>query len=500
MKTALFVLFLAVQLWADVRLPALISDNMVLQQQRPVRIWGKATVGETVTVSMAGQKVEGHANEDGQWQVFLAPMLAGGPFEMTIQGGNTLTIRNVLVGEVWVASGQSNMAWTLKNSKGSDEEIPRANHPQIRFFHVKTRSLEQPADDVEDATWKVINPDTAGAVSGVGYFFAKHLHQMRGVPIGILQSAVGGTPAQAWTSRETMLDNPALQWYVERWQKFEAAYPEAKGKYEARLAEWQKEVEAAKVAGKTPPVRPNPPPGAPGHVHTPTGLYNGMIAPLLPYAIRGAIWYQGEANAGPTDNELYRTLFAEMIQDWRRNWGQGPFPFLWVQLASYGRPAPGTWPVLRDSQTATLSLVNTGQALAIDVGESTDIHPRDKTTVGNRLALAARAVAYGERIVHSGPVFRQVTTESGKLRVWFDHTGTGLASRDGGALTGFRIAGSDGSFYKAEAHVEGNTVVLARPLVKNPEQVRYAWENDPAANLVNREGLPATPFRTDRWQ
>jgi len=496
----LLLLLLTAVLQADVKLPALISDNMVLQQQMPVRIWGQATIGEHVTVTMAGQTVKARTESDGKWEVFLAPMRAGGPFDMTIAGSNTITIRNVLIGEVWVASGQSNMAWTLRNSKDSDKEIPAANHPQMRFFQVKTTVAERPADDVADASWKVINPDTAPGISGVAYFFAREIQKLRGVPVGILQSAVGGTPAQAWTSNETLNDDLNLHWYHEEWAKRVEAYPAQKERYETALAKFKSEAAQARAEGKPLPRPPAMPMGAPGHTHTPSGLYNGMIAPLTPYGIRGAIWYQGESNAGPKDNELYRRLFSEMILDWRRSWGQGQFPFLWVQLASYGTPAPGTWPVLRDSQTSTLQLANTGQALAIDVGESTDIHPKDKLTVGHRLALAARAVAYHENIVYAGPTQRGVTREDGALRLWFHHTGSGLTSRNNEPLTGFRVAGSDGRYFKAEARIEGDTVVVSSGLVKDPVHVRYAWENDPIANLTNREGLPAVPFRTDDWK
>jgi sialate O-acetylesterase len=496
---SLLLLQAGLLLHADVKLPALISDNMVLQQQMPVRIWGQATIGENVTVAMAGQTVKARTESDGKWEVFLAPMRAGGPFEMTIAGSNSITIRNVLIGEVWVASGQSNMAWTLRNSKGSEQEIPAANYPQIRFFQVKTTVAERPADDFTDATWKVINPDTAPGISGVAYFFAREIQQTRGVAVGILQSAVGGTPAQAWTSNEALNDDLNLHWYHEEWAKRAEAWPAAKERYEAALAKFKTEAAQARAEGKPLPRPPALPVGAPGHSHTPSGLYNGMIAPLTPYGIRGAIWYQGESNAGPKDNELYQRLFSEMILDWRRAWGIGQFPFLWVQLASFQPPANRTWAVLRDSQTGTLQLANTGQALAIDIGESNDIHPKDKLTVGHRLALAARAVAYKENIVHSGPAQRAVTREEGSLRVWFTHTGSGLATRGNEALTGFRVAGSDGRYFKAEARLDGDTVVVSSGLVKDPIHVRYAWENDPIANLTNREGLPAVPFRTDSW-
>ncbi|MBI4906177.1 MAG: sialate O-acetylesterase [Acidobacteria bacterium] len=491
----------AAALLAEVKLPALISDNMVLQQQMPVRIWGWAKPGETVVVTTNGQTAKARTNQQGDWEAWLRPMTAGGPFDMTIAGDNTLTVKNILVGEVWVASGQSNMQWALRSSTGAEQEIAASNYPQIRFFQVRTTVSERPDDDVKNGTgWKVANPDNTGPFSGVAWFFAKELHRMRGVPVGILQSAVGGTPAQAWTTHSTLANNSILHWYLDRWGKLEEAYPAAKERHEAALVKFKAAAAKARAEGKPAPRPPAAPAGAPGHSHTPSGLFNGMIAPLTNYAIRGAIWYQGESNAGETDAELYRYLFAEMITDWRREWGQGDFPFLWVQLASFAPPAGRNWPVLRDSQTQTLSLRNTGQALAIDAGESNDIHPKDKLTIGHRLALAARAVAYGERIVYSGPTLRTVAHEPGALRLWFDHPGSGLASRDNLPLTGFRVAGSDGRYFKAEARIEGDTIVVSSPLVPDPLEVRYAWENDPVANLTNREGLPATPFRTDSWK
>lgn len=500
-RILLGVVVAAAGLMAEVKLPALISDNMVLQQQMPVRIWGWGSPGEAVAVTMNGQTVKARTNQQGAWEAWLRPMTAGGPFDLTVAGSNTLTVKNVLVGEVWVASGQSNMQWALRQSAGAEQEIAAANYPQIRFFQVRTTVSERPDEDVKNGTgWKVATPENAPPFSGVAWFFAKELYQMRGVPVGILQSAVGGTPAQAWTTHPTLAGNAILHWYLDNWSKFEKAYPEAKKRYDDAMVKYKADAAKAKTQGGAAPRPPVLPLGGPGHTHTPSGLYNGMIAPLTNYAIRGAIWYQGESNAGETDAEFYRYLFAEMITDWRREWGQGDFPFLWVQLASYAPPAGRNWPILRDSQTQTLSLRNTGQALAIDVGESNDIHPKDKLTVGHRLALSARAVAYGERIVHSGPRLRTVAPEPGALRLWFDHAGSGLSTRDNQPLTGFRVAGSDGRYFKAEARIEGDTVVVSSPLVPDPAEVRYAWENDPVANLTNREGLPATPFRTDSWK
>jgi sialate O-acetylesterase len=415
---------------------------------------------------------------------------------LRVAGSNTVTLRDILFGEVWVASGQSNMEWSVSRSNNPEQEIAKSDFPSIRFFQVKNTVADAPVDDVT-GSWESCNPERTGAFSGVAYFFARDLHQRMRVPVGILQSDWGGTPAQAWTSKAALEADPRLHRYAENWSKLLANHPEAQARYEEQLAKWKQAAEEAKAAGRTPAAQPRPPMG-PGSPHTPSGLYNAMIAPLAPFTIRGVIWYQGESNAGRVDNELYRLLFPAMIQDWRNAWNQGAFPFLFVQLANFAPPAAGTWPVLRESQLATLELRNTGMAVATDVGDSNDIHPKDKQTVGTRLALAARAIAYGEKITYSGPVYRQAATERGEMRLWFDHTGSGLRAR-GDKLTGFEIAGADRRFVPAEARIDGATVIVSSPQVQSPAAVRYAWANDPVANLINAEGLPATPFRTDRW-
>jgi sialate O-acetylesterase len=452
----------------------------------PVRIWGSAEAGETVRVAFQGQSVDTRAGADGKWTAWLKPLVAGGPLTMTIAGANTITIQDVLVGEVWVGSGQSNMNWTVARSNDAEREIGAAHYPMMRLFQVKLTVADQPAADVEGA-WRICTPDAIRNFSAVEYFFGREIHQRRHVPMGLIQSAWGGTPAQSWISRPALEGDPALQYVLEEWDRVLAHYPAARERYEKLSAEWKRGVRESK--------QPPRPPAGPGHQNTPGGLYNAMIAPLTPFAIRGAIWYQGESNANEAHAFRYRRLFRAMIEDWRRAWGQWDFPFLYVQLANF-RANP-YWPVLRESQTDALQLRNTAMALAIDIGDPDDIHPTNKQEVGRRLALAARGMVYGEPVEFSGPLFRTATREGAAMRVWFDHA-EGLQARGGAEPAGFGIAGSDGNFVPAEARVEGGSVLVSSPQAPEPAAVRYAWADDPEANLVNRAGLPAVPFRSDQ--
>ena len=489
----LTVFTLAGALHAAVKLPALISDHMVLQQGMPVRIWGTADPGETVKVDFQGQSVTVKAAENGKWAAWLRPLAAAGPLEMNIAGTNAIVIRDVMVGEVWLGSGQSNMEFRMATTVNHDEEIAHAEYPLIHLFQVKRLVADQPMEDVVGA-WQLCSPQTVRGFSAVQYFFGRHLHQNLHVPMGLIESDWGGTPAQSWASRPALESDPALKFVLDDWDKVLANSPAAREGYEKRLETWNQQVADAKAQGRTPPNRPALPPG-PGHPNTPAGLYNGMIAPLTPFAIRGAIWYQGESNASEAHAYKYRRLFGAMIQDWRNRWGQGDFPFLFVQLANF--KTNGWWPILRESQTETLRLSNTGMAVAIDVGESGDIHPKNKQDVGLRLALAARSIAYHQPVEFSGPLFQTATPENGQMRVYLDHA-DGLQAKGGGALTGFTIAGADGNFVPAEARVDGATVMVSSAQVTNPVAVRYAWADDPACNLINQAGLPASPFRSDQ--
>jgi sialate O-acetylesterase len=484
---------LSLPLGAEVKLPALLSDHMLIQQQMPVRIWGKADPGEKIALEFNGQRASAIADNSGAWEAFLPPMSAGGPYEMTIRGANELIVHDVLIGEVWVGSGQSNMELPMTRVNDADAEIAAANYPQIRLFTVKKKVSEVPLEDVE-GVWTLCTPSSAHSFSAVGYFFSRYIHQSRRVPVGFIHSSWGGTPAESWTTHATLEANAFLKPILDEWQQTLAAYPAANEKYQQQLTDYKTAAASAKAEGKPAPAAPRPPVG-PGHPNTPAGLWNAMIAPITPYAIRGALWYQGEANANAKHAFQYRYLFRAMIEDWRREWAQGDFPFLFVQLANF--QSNGSWPVLRESQSDALQLRNTGMAVIDDIGESKDIHPKNKQDVGKRLALAAQAIAYGEKIEYSGPMFRQLTREAGSLRVYFDHIGTGLQIRNSDTLVGFEIAGKDGNYMPAEAHIEGNTAVIACSQVADPASVRYGWADDPKCNLENREGLQASPFRAN---
>ncbi len=482
----LLLLALAANAAADVRLSSIFAEGMVLQRERPCRIWGKANPGEAVTVAFRGEELKTTADALGRWEVFLKPGSAGGPFELTVQGTNTIRIPGVLVGEVWVASGQSNMEWMVKNSRDAEKEIAAANYPQIHFFKVEHVVADAPREDVK-AAWHVVSPQTIGDLSAVGYFFARDLHQQLRVPIAILQAPWGGTPAESWVSPSGLAADPALLPVYSYWARILENYPAALTRQEQSVAKW--EADGRKGA------RPGIPTG-PGHPHQPSTLWNAMIAPLVPYAIAGVIWYQGESNGSKERAPVYHRLFSTLITDWRRAWGQGDFPFLFVQLANFGRVGGVSgWPELREAQLQTLRLANTGMAVTIDIGETADIHPKNKQDVGLRLALAARTLAYGQRLVYSGPIFRQQVTEGSSLRLFFDHVGGGLVAR-GGNLQGFEIAGADGRFVAAQARIDGGTVVLSSAEVAHPVQARYGWADDPVTTLTNKEGLPASPFRT----
>ena len=645
------VLVLAGVVRAEVRLPSIIGDNMVLQSGMKVRIWGTANAGENVTVTFAKKSVNTVAGAQGRWEVWLGPLKAGGaPSELIVKGDNVLTVKNVLVGEVWVCSGQSNMEWPLNNTDNAADVVARANHAEIRLFTVQKKISTSPLDDVQ-GRWVVTTPEEAAHFSAVGYFFGRELYQHLKTPIGLINTSWGGTPAEAWTSHEGLLSSPELKPILDKYESSLNASPATKETYARAMAKWEeanlyidrenkgealgyadpsasltgwatmdlpKQFEAAGltldgavwfrkvvevpetwagrdlvlnltaiddydityfngtkigstgrempdsyqvprmyvvpgslvragsnliavrvfdrageggfgragemslrsfVADGSKPIslrgpweykvelalepknvdwgtRPEPP-GA-GNQNSPSVLYNAMIAPLVPFAIRGAIWYQGESNAGRAYQ--YRTLFPIMIRDWRRAWGR-VFPFYFVQLANWRprkeQPDESDWAELRESQTMTLREPQTGMAVAIDIGGE-DLHPRNKLDVGRRLAAWALAGVYGEKVVPSGPLFDGFSIEGDKVRIRFKHA-SGLKTSDGGPVKGFAIAGADRKFVWAEARIDGQTVVVWSPSISRPVAVRYGWADNPAVNLFNKADLPASPFRTDDW-
>ena len=484
---------LSADLWADVRVPALFGDHMVLQRDMPIHVWGWADPGETVSVAFRGETATTIASPNGRWDIYLEPAEAGGPYALAIDGENSIRLTDILVGDVWVGSGQSNMQWPLERANDAAREIAAAQYPGIRYFTVARTAADTRKDDLE-GEWRIVTPETAGEFSGVAYFFSRHLHTELGVPFGIVISAWGGTPAQSWMSSRALSADSALAEFV---AKFEADGEAARPGYDAAFADWEKRAVEAEAAGDEAPRRP-PRPRTLNPSATPSWLFNGMIAPLTPYPIRGVIWYQGENDANNRQALLYRRLFRSLIEDWRHEWGHGAFPFLFVQLPNFARVAEDSeWPELREAQAMALGLAGTGMAVTIDIGDSMDIHPGNKQDAGLRLALAARAIAYGEQgLEFSGPMYRQTTLQQGSaLRLWFDHAGSGLQAR-GAPLVGFELAGPDGEFVEAEAIIAGSSVILTSPAVEAPVQARYAWADDPEGNLINGAGLPASPFRT----
>lgn len=485
---------------AEVRVPRLIGDNMVLQRGVRVNVWGWADPGERVVVEINGQTAATKAGADGRWSVRLRPMDAGGPYTMTITGRNTLSFRNVMVGDVWVCSGQSNMEWPVAASMNGEREVASAEYPMIRLFTVPHKVATSPEEDVP-GRWEVCSPRTVGGFSAVGYFFGREIHKRLGVPVGLINTSWGGTPAEAWTSRPALEAEEILRPIVERWDREVANYPQAMARYREALAKWEDEAAKARQEGRAVPERPREPANPTANPWLASGLYNGMIAPLTPFAIRGAIWYQGESNADRAYQ--YRTLFPTMIRDWRRAWRLGDFPFLFVQLANFmdakPEPAEDAWAELREAQMMTLSLPKTGMAVTIDIGDAKDIHPRNKQDVGFRLALAALKMEYGQDVIHSGPLYKSMKVEGNKVRIRFTNVGGGLVAQGGGPLRGFAVAGADRKFVWANAEIDGDTVVVWSERVPKPAAVRYAWASNPVCNLYNAAGLPASPFRTDDW-
>lgn len=487
-----FTVLALVSARAEVKLNGLFTDGAVLQQGLAVPVWGTARDGEKVTVKIQDQEVSTVA-KDGRWSVKLKSLKPGGSSTLTVVGDNVITLTNVLVGEVWLCSGQSNMGFQLNRADNAAATIAAAGDPELRLFSVPHESDDTPRTDVA-GKWKESTSATASNFSAVAYFFGRDLRRARKVPIGLIDSSVGGTPAEAWTARGTLEADPELkkilELHAERVQKFDPE--QARTQHAKELAKHKEAVAQAKAAGTIPPTAPRPIADPSRTAQRPTGLYNAMIAPLQPYALRGVIWYQGEANSGRA--EQYQKLFPALIQNWRAAWGQGGFPFLFVQIAPHEKMTPE----IREAQLLTAQRVPaTAVIVTTDVGNATDIHPTQKEPVGSRLALAARALAYGEKIEHSGPVFDSMKVDGSRAVLSFTHVGSGLVAQ-AGELRGFTIAGADDNFVPAQAKIEGTKIIVSAAAVSQPTAVRYGWERVPDVNLFNRDGLPASPFRTDR--
>jgi sialate O-acetylesterase len=522
------VLAVGTLLWAGesfaaVRLSRIFSDGMVLQRDAAAPVWGWAKAAEKVTVRFAGQEKSATADERGKWMVRLDAMPASrSPREMIVAGENTLTLKDVLVGEVWLCGGQSNMEMTVAGCLNFEAEKAAATDSAIRQIKVGRSNAAAPMDDLDDSSgkWTACAPATVGQFTAAGYFFAREIANELDVPVGLINDCWGGTRIEPWTPPEGFrlaASEPQIRdisRMVDSWNPETEIGREAYGQYLAKLKEWIPAADAALAAKQAPPPAPKPPEPGPDNGQ-PTRLFNAMIAPVIPYAIRGALWYQGEANGA--EGMIYFHKMKALVGGWRRLWGEGDFPFYYVQLPNWqqsdpAKPAGGDgWAYLREAQLQFLTVPNTGMAVAIDVGEADNIHPKDKQDVGKRLVLWALAGTYGKDLVFSGPLYKGLAVEGGKIRIAFDHAGGGLIvgeknglapvkqARDG-KLKWFAIAGQDKVWHWADAVIDGQTVLVSSDQVPAPVAVRYGFAMNPeGANLYNKEGLPASPFRTDDW-
>jgi len=490
----------------------------VLQQGVPVPVWGTSSPGTGVRVSFGGQSQTAKADNDGAWMVALDSLTASAtPRALTVEsGGEKLTVEDVLVGEVWVCSGQSNMARSMGGMKDKGDILAEAEAGKlenIRLFKAPLRGTGKAQTEVA-ASWAKCTQQSVNTFSAVGFYFGRALHRARKIPVGLIMAAEGGTNAHCWISKNTLENAEVTAPKREAFARQLANYPAAQARYEQALAEWNQKAEAAKALGKTLDEKPPREPMGPNNLRQPAGLYNGMVAPLQPYAIAGGVWYQGESNAGMPSATNYRDLMLALVDGWRKDWmmkgpgggkagGRRDFPFYLVQLPNFAGGHPQGWPVIREQMLEFWRQgKRTGMVVTIDIGDPEDIHPQNKRIVGDRLARFARGDLYGENIVVSGPIYRSMTVKDGTIRLEFDRRGGGLTAADGKPLRCFTIAGADGKFVDADVRIDGTEkLIVSSPAVKEPKAVRYAWSNNPESpNLFNKAGLPASPFRTDDWE
>lgn len=501
----MMLLHVVPSLFAKITLPAMIADNMVLQRGQEVPIWGWGAVGEEVRVVFAGQTLATTCDENGAWRVNLAPMKANAtPSVMTVAGENTLQIDNVLVGEVWLCSGQSNMAMPVRHCWNADLEHLAARHPEIRMITNPNLGTQLPQTNFNEA-WEICTPEKVPWFSAVGYFFGRALHEVLNVPIGLIDISHGSSTCEAWIRRDLLEGREIYAPLMKRWQTTERTFDfaAAQAVYKSRVAAWNLQCDQAKVNGRPLPKEPRPPRDQLKGPQRPSNLYNARLLPVIPYGIRGVIWYQGEANV--TRAYQYREMFPLMITHWRDIWGQGDFPFYWVQLADFNaeQPEPGDsmWAELREAQTLTLNrLPNTGEAVSIDLGEASDIHPKNKQEVGLRLARLALARDYQVKIPFQSAQYESMTIKGRIATITFAHVNGTLRTVDHKKINGFAIASEDKKWVWANARLTSrDQVEVWSDKVETPVAVRYAWADNPVCNLYDEVGLPVTPFRTDEW-
>lgn len=503
-KAQVFCLLLLINAgaFANIKLPALIADNMMLQQKTKVALWGWATPGEQVTITAGWLKkqVQVVTGKNGAWLVYVPTIAAGGPYQLTFRASNTIEVKNVLLGEVWICSGQSNMEFTIAKGPRSwesgvnnyEQEVAKINNPKIRMFTVEEVATDTLKKDTR-GEWQEANPQNARLFSAVAYYYGREIFEKTGFPVGFINSTWGGTPAESWTNKTVLKADPDLTVIADRFEKQQADYPQAMQNYDAALTKWKADTATAKKQNTKPPKAPAKPKGGGIDNSSPGALYNGMIAPLIPYTIKGFIWYQGESNADRAYQ--YRKLFPALIKSWRADWHNDRLPFYFVQISPHYTQNGE----IREAQLLTYETVpHTGIAVTTDNGDSALVHPRNKEIVGKRLALWPLTHDYGFKMPYSGPIYQSIKVEGKTIRVFFTELNGGLMAKDG-KLKEFTIAGADQVFHDAEAVIDGNSIVVSSTLVGKPVAVRFAFRAIPAPNLYNVAGLPATPFRTDSW-
>ncbi len=483
---------------ADVKLPSIFGSHMVIQQNTNVSIWGWADPGEMVKVKGSWMKNAASVRTDknGKWILQIKSPKAGGPYKIIIEGKNKIVLNDILAGEVWLASGQSNMSLPLKESDNAENEIANANYPEIRLFQVERTYSVVPVLDCK-GMWSKCSPESAENFSAAAYFFGRKVYKELNVPVGLINSSRGNTPIEAWMDAKILKADHDMSSVFQLWKKWGQEYSDSERVYNIKYEKWEEEKKAHKL-GIEEPRKPNSVNNIQKQFRRPGVMFNGMIAPLIPFTIRGIVWYQGENNIDRPF--LYRKEFPLLISDWRARWHLGDFPFYFVQIAPYDNIINNdSASFLREAQMTAMSVPNTGMAVTVDIGNIHNIHPADKQDVGERLALWALAKTYGfKNIVYSGPIYKSMKIEGNKIRLYFDHIGFGLIKK-GKELTQFEIAGRNKKFYKADAVIDGTTILVHSDKVPNPTAVRFSWDITVVPNLFNNEGLPAAPFRTDSW-